>query len=169
MYCENVADISNKFSNMPVDEIKAMRISSIDNAIKEKTDDIYNLERTLEVVEKRCKDKLENDDSCYEICADIRLEIKKLQDETELLRADKADVEKEIQDSLLWVKMLSENGKITEINRTVISRLIDKIYVYEDKFRSLVNLSENNIKIPENNVSVHTRQGVDVHYAPCAG
>ena len=24
-------------------------------------------------------------------------------------------------------------------------------------------------KIPENNVSVHTRQGVDVHYAPCAG
>ena len=22
-------------------------------------------------------------------------------------------------------------------------------------------------KIPENNVSVHTRQGVDVHYAPC--
>ena len=180
MYCENVADISNKFSNMPVDEIKAMRISSIDNAIKEKTDDIYNLERTLEVVEKRCKDKLENDDSCYEICADILLEIKKLQDETELLRADKADVEKEIQDSLLWVKMLSENGKITELNRTVISRLIDKIYVYEDKrievrfsfedkFRSLVNLSENNIKIPENNVSVHTRQGVDVHYAPCAG
>ena len=157
MYCENVADISNKFSNMPVDEIKAMRISSIDNAIKEKTDDIYNLERTLEVVEKRCKDKLENDDSCYEICADIRLEIKKLQDETELLRADKTDVEKEIQDSLLWVKMLSENGKITELNRTVISRLIDKIYVYEDKrievrfsfedkFRSLVNLSENNIK-----------------------
>ena len=157
MYCENVADISNKFSNMPVDEIKAMRISSIDNAIKDKTDDIYNLERTLEVVEKRCKDKLENDDSCYEICADIRLEIKKLQDETELLRADKADVEKEIQDSLLWVKMLSENGKITELNRTVISRLIDKIYVYEDKrievrfsfedkFRSLVNLSGNNIK-----------------------
>ena len=24
-------------------------------------------------------------------------------------------------------------------------------------------------KIPENNVSVHTRQGVDMHYAPCAG
>ena len=24
-------------------------------------------------------------------------------------------------------------------------------------------------KIPENNVSVHTRQGVDVHYAPCVG
>ena len=58
---------------------------------------------------------------------------------------------------MLWVKMLSENGKITELNRTVISRLIDKIYVYEDKrievrfsfedkFRSLVNLSENNIK-----------------------
>ena len=24
-------------------------------------------------------------------------------------------------------------------------------------------------KIPENNVSVYTRQGVDVHYAPCVG
>ena len=24
-------------------------------------------------------------------------------------------------------------------------------------------------KIPENNLSVRTRQGVDVHYAPCAG
>ena len=24
-------------------------------------------------------------------------------------------------------------------------------------------------KLPENNVSVHTRQGVDVHYAACAG
>ena len=24
-------------------------------------------------------------------------------------------------------------------------------------------------KIPENNVSIHTRHGVDVHYAPCAG
>lgn len=24
-------------------------------------------------------------------------------------------------------------------------------------------------KIPENNVSVYTRQGVDVHYAPCLG
>lgn len=24
-------------------------------------------------------------------------------------------------------------------------------------------------KLPENNMSVHTRQGVDVHYAGCAG
>ncbi len=133
MYCENIADISKRYSNIPVDEIKAMRIEKINIAIHEKEDDIHNLERTLTVVEQRCKAKLENDNSCYEICADIRLEIKKLEDEISQLMSDRADVEREIQNSLLWVKMLSQNGQISELNRTVISQLIDKIYVYEDK------------------------------------
>lgn len=133
MYCKNVSDLSEKLNNIPIDEIRRTRIEKIDTAIKEKTEDIANLKRTIEVVEQRCKNNLESDDSCREICADIRLEIKKLQDENEKLAADKASTEKEIKSSIAWVKMFSESGNINELNRTVLSRLIDKIYVYEDK------------------------------------
>ncbi len=156
IYCENVSDISAKINDIPVDEIKAVRVSKIDDAIKEKTDEIHNLERTLNVVETRCKANLESIASCDEICNDIRAEITRLQEEISKLMSDKAEVENEIRDSLLWVKMLSKNGKITTLNRKIITNLIDKIYVYEDKrieirfsfedrFTNLINLCETSI------------------------
>ena len=156
MYCENVSDISAKINDIPIDEIKAVRASRIDSAIKEKTEEICNLERTLSVVENRCKAKLESNDSCNEICDDIKTEIKRFQEEISKLMSDKAEVEKEIRDSLLWVEMLSQNGKIIGLNRKIVTNLVDKIYVYEDKrieirfsfedkFKNLMNLYETNI------------------------
>ena len=133
MYCENVSDISSKINDIPIVEIKAVRASRIDGAIKEKTEEICDLERTLSVVENRYKAKLESKDSCNEICCDIKKEIKRFQEEISKLMSDKLKVEKEINSSILWMEKLSQYGKITSLNRKIITNLIDKIYVYEDK------------------------------------
>lgn len=155
VYCEIVSGISERVDDISIDEIKAAGALKIDNAVKEKTEEISDLERTLGVVENRCRTKLEASDSFDEICSDIKAEIKRLQDEISELISDKTELEKEIRDGLLWVKKLSQNGKISDLNRRTITNLVDKIYVYEDKrieirfnfgdqLRELINLCQAN-------------------------
>ena len=155
VYCEIVSNISERVDDISIDEIKAARVLKIDNAVKEKTEEISDLERTLGVVENRCRTKLEASDSFDEICSDIKAEIKRLQDEISELISDKTELEKEIRDGLLWVKKLSQSGKISDLNRRTITNLVDKIYVYEDKrieirfnfgdqLRELINLCKAN-------------------------
>lgn len=155
VYCETVSNISERVDDISIDEIKAARVLKIDNAVKEKTEEISDLERTLGVVENRCRTKLEASDSFDEICSDIKAEIKRLQDEISELISDKTELEKEIRDGLLWVKKLSQSGKISDLNRRTITNLVDKIYVYEDKrieirfnfgdqLRELINLCKAN-------------------------
>ena len=155
VYCETVSGISERINDISVDEMKTAGALKIDNAVKEKKEEISDLERTLGVVENRCKAKLEASDSFDEICDDIKAEIKRLQCEISELISDKTELENEIRDSLLWVKKLSQNGKITDLNRRTITSLVDKIYVYEDKrieirfnfgdkLRELINLYKTN-------------------------
>ena len=73
-----------------------------------------------------------------------------------------------------------EQAQINEIIK--VNELIEKIEVHQsekidDKTVQRLTIHYNCIgaieipdldKLPENNVSVHTRQGVDVHYAACA-
>ena len=150
-----MSNISERVDDISIDEIKAARVLKIDNAVKEKTEEISDLERTLGVVENRCRTKLEASDSFDEICSDIKAEIKRLQDEISELISDKTELEKEIRDGLLWVKKLSQSGKISDLNRRTITNLVDKIYVYEDKrieirfnfgdqLRELINLCKAN-------------------------
>ena len=132
-YCKNVTDLSEKLKNIPMDKIKEAKMRTIEASKQKNEAEIKDLQHTVDVVEQMCSSNMESADSCREICADIRVEIDKLKHELEKLSNEKADIEEEILSNTAWIKTFTKNGDIKTLTRVVLSRLIEKIYVYEDK------------------------------------
>lgn len=132
-YCKNVSDLSKRLNAIPFSEIEAAKVAGIERSKQEKSEEIVDLQRTMEIVENRCKNLLESRESCNEICADIRLSIKKLETEIRLLNDEKANITQEIRRNRVWIKFFTENGDLKELNRTILANLIDEILVHEDK------------------------------------
>ena len=67
----------------------------------------------------------------------------------------------------IYARQRKRETSLTELSREELLQLSaeDKYFNNIHIFKVMDNLD----KLPENNVSVHTRQGVDVHYAACAG
>lgn len=70
---------------------------------------------------------------CDEICADIYSEIEQLESEINKLSAEKRNVMSEYEKNTAWLNSFTQMGELKELNRTILARLVDKIYVYEDK------------------------------------
>lgn len=132
-YCNNVADLADKVDTISVDKIKELRLQELESIISAKQKEIDDFMKTIDVVENRCLDELENKASAAEICNDIRKSIKVLEKEMDALLVEKANINDEIEKKIAWIKMLSENNEITFLNRTALANLVEKIYVYEDK------------------------------------
>lgn len=127
MLCADISDMPA--NDIPADAIKAGRVSKINAAIRKKSEEIRDLELTLETVKNRHRAKLESDELCGEICDDIKTEIKRLKDEISRLISDRTEAGGEIKNA----DVLLKKGKIVKLNRRIIAGLIDRIYVYEDK------------------------------------
>lgn len=132
-YCKNVTDLSKRLKSIPMDKIKEARIRAIEASKQKNEAEIEDLEHTAEVVKKMCRSEMETTESCNDICADINAEIERLKHEIEKLSDEKTGIEEEIQKSTVWIKAFTESGDIKSLNRVILSRLIEKIYVYEDK------------------------------------
>ena len=59
-YCKNVAQLSERLSAIPLDELEAVKIAKIDKATCDKKTEINDLERTIALVERRFIDKKES-------------------------------------------------------------------------------------------------------------
>ena len=132
-YCKNVSDLLGRINNDYRNKIRVEKIRSIEHSISSKSKEIEDLNHTIEVVEKRCIDNLESKESCREICADIRKSISVLEKEISTLTTEKNNINLEIEKNISWMKVFSETGEIREINRTLLSNLVDSIVVYEGK------------------------------------
>lgn len=121
--------INNDYRN----RIRAEKIKTLERSIASKTKEIEALNHTIEVVEKRCVDNLESKESCREICADIRNSITVLEKEVASLTEERNNINLEIEKNISWMKVFSETGEVKELNRTLLSNLIDSIIVYEGK------------------------------------
>ena len=132
-YCKNVAQLSERLSAIPLDELKAVKIAKIDKATCDKKTEINDLERTISLVERRFIDKKESKESYEEVCSDIKASITSLEKEIEQLSDEKENIQYEIQKSMAWIQVFSEKGEIKELNRLLLASLIKEIVVYEDK------------------------------------
>ena len=91
------------------------------------------MKHTISVVKARCLENLETQAACNEICADIYNEIARLEDEILKLSVEKNNVLSEYEKNIAWIAAFTQIGELKELNRTVLARLVDRIYVYEDK------------------------------------
>ena len=132
-YCANIADLSDRMKNLPRDEVDREQLRRIDESVKEKYSEISDLNRTIAVVRDRYIQSLETKAVCDEICADIQTEINGLEAEIDSLQNEKAEIFKEHKSNMLWLKMFAEYKSIDKLNRAILARLIDRIYIYEDK------------------------------------
>ena len=98
-----------------------------------KKNDIDDLKHTISVVKARCLENLETQAACNEICADIYNEIARLEDEILKLSVEKNNVLSEYEKNIAWIAAFTQMGELKELNRTVLARLVDRIYVYDDK------------------------------------
>ena len=132
-YCKNVAQLSERLSAIPLDELKAVKIAKIDKATCDKKTEINDLERTIALVERRFIDKKESKESYEEVCSDIKASITSLEKEIAQLSDEKENIQYKIQKSMAWIQVFSEKGEIKELNRLLLASLIKEIVVYEDK------------------------------------
>lgn len=132
-YCKNISDLSKKLNRISLDKVKTAQTERINDAEKKKKNEIEDLKHTVSVVKARCLENLETEPACNEICSDIYNEIARLEDEISKLSAERNDVLKEYEKNVAWIAAFTQMGELKELNRTVLARLIDRIYVYEDK------------------------------------
>lgn len=132
-YCKNISDLSKKLNRISLDKVKTAQTERINDAEKKKKNEIDDLKHTISVVKARCLENLETESACNEICSDIYNEIARLEDEILKLSAERNDVLKEYEKNITWIAAFTQMGELKELNRTVLARLIDRIYVYEDK------------------------------------
>lgn len=132
-YCKNVSDLLGRINNDYRNKIRTEKIKSLESSIFSKNKEIEALNHTIEVVEKRCIDNLESKESGREICADIRKSISILEKEITTLTTERNNINYEIEKNISWMKVFSETGEIRELNRTLLSNLVDSIIVYEGK------------------------------------
>ena len=132
-YCKNISDLSVKLNRISLDKIKTAQTKRIDDAEKKKKNDIDDLKHTISVVKARCLENLETQAACNEICADIYNEIARLEDEILKLSVEKNNVLSEYEKNIAWIAAFTQMGELKELNRTVLARLVDRIYVYDDK------------------------------------
>ena len=132
-YCKNISDLSKKLNRISLDKVKTAQTERINDAEKKKKNEIEDLKHTVSVVKARCLENLETESACNEICSDIYNEIERLEDEILKLSAERNNVLKEYEKNVAWIAAFTQMGELKELNRTVLARLIDRIYVYEDK------------------------------------
>ncbi|MBD9009031.1 MAG: hypothetical protein EGR16_01665 [Clostridiales bacterium] len=132
-YCKNISDLSVKLNRISLDKIKTAQTKRIDDAEKKKKNDIDDLKHTISVVKARCLENLETQAACNEICADIYNEIARLEDEILKLSVEKNNILSEYEKNIAWIAAFTQMGELKELNRTVLARLVDRIYVYDDK------------------------------------
>lgn len=132
-YCNNVADLADKVDVISPEEIKDVRLQELESIISAKQKEIDDLYKTIEIVENRCNDELENKVSGREICNDIRKSIAKLEKEMDTLLLEKENINEEVEKKIAWIKLLSENNEIKFLNRSALANHVEKICVYEDK------------------------------------
>lgn len=132
-YCKNISDLTKKLSRVSLETVTKVQTQRIDKSEHEKKSKIDDLQRTISVVKARCLENLETQAVCDEICADIYSEIKQLESEINKLSAEKRNVMSEYEKNTAWLNSFTQMGELKELNRTILARLVDKIYVYEDK------------------------------------
>ena len=132
-YCNNVADLADKVDAISPEEIKDLRLQELEGIISSKQKEIDDLLKTIEIVENRCNEELENKVSGREICNDIRKSIAKLEKEMDALVVERENINEEVEKKIAWIRMLSENNEIEFLNRSALANLVEKICVYEDK------------------------------------
>ena len=83
----------------------------------------------------------------------------------------------------MFITSVRKYTRARKLTTKMLNELIEKIEVYQAEeidgkriqrlkihYNCIGSIEIPNIdKLPENNVSVHTRQGVDIHYAACSG
>ncbi len=132
-YCKSIMNNFQMIENFNLEEVTQRCIIKIDNAVEEKDAEIKSLEQTLNVVSRRFNEKIETEISFCEISNDINLEIQKIKKEINGLLEEKKNIEKNIRDSFTYINMFLENGDIKELNKTILSQMVDKILLYSDK------------------------------------
>ena len=95
---------------------------------------------------------------------ELNIRVKELEDEL----AKKQN--KSVSTDMLTTKMLNELIEKIEVYQAeeIDGKRIQRLKIHYNCIGSIDEIP-NIDKLPENNVSVHTRQGVDIHYAACAG
>lgn len=133
LYCKNVSCLSDKMNKISFEAIMREQLAQIDKSIREKQSSAEDLRRTVTVVQSRYINNLETKEVCDEICSDIQAEITMLNKEIECLQDEKAKSMREHKLNTMWLKVFSEYGNISELNRSMLAHLVERIYVYEDK------------------------------------
>ncbi len=107
---------------------------------------------------------------------ELNIRIKELRDELD------KDTNKSVSTDM-FMTSVRKYTRARKLTPKMLNELIEKIEVYQAEeidgkriqrlkihYNCIGSIEIPNIdKLPENNVSVHTRQGVDIHYAACAG
>lgn len=132
-YCRNVRELNLRLNEIPKTELEQADFVKIENAQKEKNAQISDLTHTIEVVQSRCRNNLENQANCDEICSDIRKTISELQNDIERLNKKKENIRRRADANRAWIKYFSKTGEIKELNRVVLTNLVDEIRIYDDK------------------------------------
>lgn len=132
-YCRNIKTLDLKLNDIPKNEIEQADFIKIENAQRDKKAQISDLAHTIEVVQARCRNNLESQTSCDEICNDIRKSIDELQNDIGRLEKEKENICRRIDENRAWIKYFSETGEIKELNRVVLTNLIDEIRIFDDK------------------------------------
>lgn len=156
-YCNNVAELSETLNEISFDTIKERQLECIEQSEKSAYSEISDLKRTISVVQNRYTRNLETKEVCDEICRDIQLEINALESKIDRLQTEKADSMREYRQNNVWIKLFSKYGNVSELNRSMLAYLIDKIYIYEgkrivikfkyqDKYEQLLQLVNTTIK-----------------------
>lgn len=107
---------------------------------------------------------------------ELNIRVKELEDE--LAKKQNKSVSTD-----MFITSVRKYTRARKLTTKMLNELIEKIEVYQAEeidgkriqrlkihYNCIGSIEIPNIdKLPENNVSVHTRQGVDIHYAACAG
>lgn len=105
--------------------------------------DISNRKKAVEILQNRMRtardkylDGLFSDEEYRDIKAEYQESISRY--ENEILDLQKSAEQPDGTEKNLWVENLLKYGKITELDRETVIRLVDKIYVYQDKHVEIV-------------------------------
>lgn len=156
-YCNNVADLYDKLSEMSFETVRERQLERIEKAEKAANSEISDLKRTISVVQNRYTRNLETKEVCDEICRDIQSEINTLEKKIDRLQTEKTESIQEYRRNTIWIKLFSKYGNISELNRSMLAYLIDRIYIYEgkrivirfkyqDKYEQLLQLINTTVK-----------------------
>lgn len=129
---KSVLELSKKLSEASDNEIRQKQLKRIESSIKDKYSEIAELEHTISVVESRYINNLESKDISTEICRDLQFEISVLKSEIEKLNTEKEKSTENFGENNIWLKAFDEYGNITKLDRAMLTKLIDKIYIHKD-------------------------------------